>query len=106
MKQLLASSLLIAVLFSSCKKDDVTCNGSTPTYNSTVKQILDSKCMSCHGSGSSDGDYSTYSKLSPILTSGKFEEEVLTKKSMPQGSSLSSDQLSTLRCWIDNGFPQ
>lgn len=94
----------------SCNKTDlpVTCDGSTPTYDGTVKAIIDANCTSssCHGSGSSRGDYTSYSSLEGDLTNGKFTSEVLVNGSMPQGSSLSTAELVTLQCWADNNFAE
>lgn len=99
----------LGIAIVSCKKKNnftPTCDGSAPTYNSYVSGIISSKCLSCHGAGSSDGDYSTYAKLSTITTNGKFEEEVLTKQSMPQSGSISEADLNKLKCWVENGFPE
>jgi len=84
-----------------CKKtQNVTCDGSTPTYNSYVKSIVDSKCVSCHSS------YSSYNGLSGIISSGQFEKEVIINQTMPQNGSIASGDLSKLKCWIDNGYPE
>lgn len=104
------TGILVAVWLSfglgatSCKKSKkkVTpvCDGTNATYNNTVKAIVNSSCVSCHSG------YSTYSGLSTITTNGKFTQHVLTNQDMPQGSSLSSDQLNKIQCWVNNGYPQ
>ena len=104
------TGILVAVWLSfglgatSCKKSKkkVTpvCDGTNATYNNTVKVIVNSSCVSCHSG------YSTYSGLSTITTNGKFTQHVLTNQDMPQGSSLSSDQLNKIQCWVNNGYPQ
>jgi hypothetical protein len=102
-------ALLSGLLIFSCKKKNKftpTCDGSAPTYTSYVSGIISSKCLSCHGSGSADGDYSTYAKLSAITTNGKFEKEVLTNQTMPKGSTLSEADMNKLKCWVENGFPE
>ncbi len=106
MKSTIISLLFIATFVLSCKKDEVKCDGSTPTYATDIKPILDNNCMGCHDAGGSNTDYSTYSKLTPVLNNGKFESEVITRQSMPRGSSLTASQLSKIKCWIENGFPQ
>ena len=100
---------LTLVAMSSCKKKttfEPVCDGSTPTYDGYVSGIISSKCSGCHGSGSSDGDYSTYSGLSTITSNGKFEKEVLTDQSMPSNGSISESDLNKLKCWVENGFPE
>lgn len=106
MKLTIAAISIVLILVASCKKDAVKCDGSTPTYATDIKPILDNNCMGCHDAGGSNTDYSTYSKLTPVLNNGKFESEVITRQSMPRGSSLTAAQLSKIKCWIENGFPQ
>lgn len=93
-----------------CKKNSnkhvAVCDGSSPTYTSTVSAIISSNCSGCHGPGSNDGDFSTYAKLSTVTSNGKFENEVLTNQSMPQSSPLPDADLDKLKCWIENGFPE
>lgn len=97
---LLTAFLLSSLLIACRKTEKVSCDGSAPTYNSFVKNLVDSKCVSCHSS------YSTYQGLSSITSDGKFEKEVLINQTMPDGATLTQDDLSKLQCWVDNGFPQ
>lgn len=94
---------LTVVTLAACKKNQkvsVSCDGSTPTYNSYVKGIINSNCINCHSG------YSTYSGLSTITSNGKFEKEVLVNQTMPDGGSLTQDELNKLQCWVNNGFPE
>lgn len=96
---LFASVLIIGA----CKKQTSftpVCDGSSPTYDANIKAIIDQSCVSCHG------NYSSYSGLSSDLSNGKFEKEVLTKQTMPQSGSLTEAQLNTVKCWVENGFPE
>jgi hypothetical protein len=103
--------LIVSLSFffvSSCKKDKdqekltPQCDGSSPTYQSTIKSIIDSKCASpnCHPG------YSTYDGIQSDLLDGSFSREVLTDQTMPKNSSLSQDQLNKIQCWVNNGFPE
>ncbi|MFN5621384.1 MAG: hypothetical protein ACK478_08785 [Flavobacteriales bacterium] len=91
-----------------CKKEKdsgkltPTCDGSNPTYNGAIKSILDSRC----GSASCHPNYTSYQGLSGILQSGDFKREVLTNQTMPEGSSLTQEQINKIQCWVDNGFPE
>jgi hypothetical protein len=95
-------------LIASCKKDDdsgkltPSCDGSHPTYQSQIKSIIDARCASsnCHP------NYSTYDGLLPDLEGGDFRREVLVNQSMPQGSSLTQDQINKIQCWVNDGFPE
>lgn len=92
---------LTIITLVACKKTtSVTCDGSTPTYDSFVKNIIDSKCVSCHSG------YSSYDGLSGIISSGKFEKRVIIEQDMPQNGTISSGDLSKLKCWVDNGYPE
>lgn len=92
---------LTAVSMVACKKNQkVTCDGSAPTYDSYVQSVVNSNCISCHS------NYSTYSGLSSVTSNGKFEKEVLVNRTMPEGGSLTQDELNKLQCWVENGFPE
>lgn len=101
---LLALGLSISLGASGCKKSKkkVTpvCDGTNATYNNTVKAIVNSSCVSCHS------NYSSYSGLSTITGNGQFAQHVLTDQDMPKSSSLTSDQLNKIQCWVNNGYPQ
>ena len=104
---LLISSLLLLAI--SCNKKDAfvaVCDGSNPTYDANVQTIIQQNCIQCHGSGSSNGDFSTYAGLSSVTTNGKFEKEVLTDQTMPQSGPLSEAEQNKLKCWVENGFPE
>lgn len=107
MNKIIAFCFTIVALVA-CKKEKdngkltPNCDGSNPTYNSTIKSILDARC----GSASCHPNYTTYDGLSGILQSGDFKREVLTNQSMPEGSSLTQEQINTIQCWADNGFPE
>lgn len=92
--------ILIASITSCKKKNNVTCDGSTPTYNSYVQGIVNNNCIGCHS------NFGTYSGISTVTSNGKFEKEVLIDQRMPKGGSLSEDELSKLQCWVQNGFPE
>lgn len=107
MKKIFAISVLLLSLWA-CKKEKdegkltPVCDGSNPTYDNTIKSILDSRC----GSTSCHPNYTSYEGLSDILQNGEFRREVLTNQSMPQGSSLTQEQINKIQCWVDNGFPE
>ncbi len=94
--------LLISVIYSCKKKNAPKCDGTSSNYNSNIKSIINSSCTSsgCHPT------YSTYLGLKSILDNGTFKQQVITSKSMPKNSSLTSSQLNQIQCWIDAGYPE
>lgn len=99
---------LFGLLIGSCRKEKEsgkltpTCDGSHPTYQSEIKSIIDSRCATsnCHP------NFNTYEGLQPELEGGDFRREVLENQSMPQGSSLTQDQINTIQCWVNDGYPE
>lgn len=95
-----------AITIAACQKQDTTCDGSTRTYDADIKAILDANCNSCHSPSGNRADYSSYSKITPILNSGLFSRRVLENQDMPQFSTLSQADLVKIQCWADNGYPE
>lgn len=92
---LVISGLLL--LGTSCKKKEVVCDGSSPTYTSEIKGIIDASCVSCHS------EYSTYAGVKASVNNGSFESEVISKQTMPRDGKLSESQLSKIKCWLEQG---
>ncbi|MFM9985329.1 MAG: hypothetical protein ACKVOK_08870 [Flavobacteriales bacterium] len=100
--------LVVVAIAGACKKKP-QCDGSNPTYTSSIKSIIDGNCNSsgCHNSGSGNGVFTTYTGLKPYLDNGSFKRSVLEDQTMPEGSAkLSKDELNKLQCWSENGFPE
>lgn len=101
--------LLLTIVSCSKEKDKPECDGSSPTYDAQIKAIVDGSCLGsgCHGAGSGNGDFTTYSKLNPFLQNGSFEREVLIDQTMPRGSgTLTASELSKLQCWVEDAHPE
>lgn len=105
-----ASILILSfLLLTGCKKDDD--NGEceiSPTYNGSVKVIIDNSCAisGCHNNaGTAPGNFLSYQGLSGITMNGKFRNRVLVVKDMPALGQLSEADFEILRCWADNGYP-
>ncbi len=99
----ISSCILIIFIIYSCKKKKVPkCDGTSSTYNSNIKSIINNSCTGsgCHPS------YSTYLGLKSVLDNGTFKQQVISNKSMPKNSSLSTDQLNKIQCWVDAGYPE
>lgn len=107
MKKLLSIAAFLLFL-AACKKDNnggklsPSCDGSHPTYDASIKAIIDSRC----GSASCHPNYTSYSGISSIVQNGQFKRDVLTNQTMPQGSSLTQDQINKIQCWVNDGYPE
>lgn len=105
------SVLTLLILMESCKKekkeDVIDCSGVSPSYNSDVMPIINANCLSsgCHNTGSSNGDYTSYSGLKAVASSGTLESRVVTNKTMPATSPLSLEDRKKIKCWINSGSP-
>ncbi|MCB9195214.1 MAG: hypothetical protein H6598_03230 [Flavobacteriales bacterium] len=101
MKKLLVFGGTVALLATtSCNKNQVTCDGSTRTYDADIKTIVDASCVSCHS------NYSTYSGVKASVDNGSFEREVISKQTMPEGGKLSDADLTKIKCWLEQGAPE
>jgi len=108
MKFFLVCILCCMGLLVSCKKDTDSgkltpaCDGSHPTYQSDIKNIIDSRCTSsgCHP------DFASYEGLFPKLQGGDFEREVLVNQTMPDGAPLTQEQINKIQCWVNDGYPE
>ncbi len=103
--------LIFLALSAGCKTNGperVACDGSSPTWNGQVLDIIANSCWSssCHGTGASSGDYTTYAGIKPDLLNGKFEQQVLESRNMPRGEVFPDSTLAKLQCWLANGFPE
>jgi hypothetical protein len=110
MRLYLFVALIAFIILGACKKNKskIECDGSNPSYNSAISSIISSSCLnsSCHGSGSSNPNFTSYANLQPYLANGKFKKKVLDERSMPKNGSLTDEQLTKIQCWADNNYPE
>ncbi|MGE5085924.1 MAG: c-type cytochrome [Bacillota bacterium] len=98
---------------------DTSSDGGTTVDNSkflAAKAVIDSNCLSCHGSGSSLGDFSNMTELNMINKGMVVAKAPLSSplyyrlqgsqgggnKNMPQGGSISAAQVQAVYDWIAN----
>ncbi len=79
--------------------------GTTPTYSQHVKPILDSRCVSCHGSGFAAAgiELHTYSAASQNAAASLVS---IDAGRMPTSGSLSTADVELIRDWINGGRPE
>ncbi len=75
----------------------------TVLYSTDIKAIVDANCISCHGAGYASGDFTTITDLKVDVDNGKLRNRVVVLQDMPQGSSLTTEEIKLIDCWISNG---
>lgn len=73
------------------------------TYTQDIKPLIDTYCVGCHSSGFSSGDLVSHAEVKLKVDNGSLLKEVVTNRTMPQGTSLSEQEIQKFKCWIENG---
>lgn len=104
--------MVILTSFVGCKKKkemkeilNANCSGVPASYNSDLKPLVNASCMGsgCHGTGSSNGDFTTYAGIKNKSDNGSLFSRVVKNGTMPPAGALTKDQRIAFKCWIDNG---
>lgn len=113
--------LLGAFFISACKKDktvpyNVASGECTDviSYTTDIRPIIEASCKTGIGPGTGchDAWIDNYDPIKSYLVSGKWQTAVLIDKTMPKIpnsfgiDSLSPADFKTMKCWIDQGYPQ
>jgi len=119
------------LLTASCTNDELpaptvseACDTLMPTYDITVKAIIDESCAysGCHdGAGIGPGNYNSYGGVLPSLEGGSFRARVLntaddnpllmppkltTYPGLVQKEGLTEEEIQILECWLNQDFPE
>ena len=73
---------------------------ATVTFSLNVKPIIEANCIQCHGSSGQFPELTTYNSISANAALVKAET---VSRRMPQGNTLTNDEINTISCWVDNG---
>lgn len=75
---------------------------SSVSFSGFIKPLIDANCTSssCHGSGASQPKFLTFNE---IKTKAAAIKTRTGNKTMPQGSTLTDDQIKQIACWVDEG---
>jgi len=105
-KFILAAGILL--LFFACSKSSTSftaeCDG-TKSYATDVSPVIQSYCATrsgCHGSGSTNGP-GALTSYAQVYSARNAIRTAVTNGTMPQNSSLSTEQKNSIICWIDSG---
>ena len=110
MKKLLIITVILALLFACTKSantvtSSVDCSGTAKSFSTNVNPIIQSSCATgsnCHGSHSNNGpgELLTYSEINS--TRSQIRSAIISG-AMPKNGSLTTSEINTIICWIDNG---
>jgi len=96
------------MFYGACSTNDVTtsitCGGTAVTFTE-ANGVIQSSCTTnsgCHGAGSTrgPGPLLTYTQ---IFSARNQIKTSVSNGSMPEAGRLSTDQKSTIICWVENG---
>jgi mono/diheme cytochrome c family protein len=107
------------VVFTSCTTDSISdltepTNLNEVTYTSSVKSIIDSNCIVCHGDIPTNGapmSLTTYENVKEAVLNRNLLDRISrtegTSGAMPLGGPrLPQNDINAITTWIDNNFPQ
>ena len=115
MKLSITITFLVLIIVVACSKksgssdggginNTVDCSIVPKSFSTNVQPITSTRCAvsGCHDAGSNNGPgpLTTYQQ---IFNARSLIRSAVSTKLMPQGSSLTQDQINTITCWIDNG---
>jgi mono/diheme cytochrome c family protein len=119
MKLKITLTLSIFILLTSCSNNsqsDLTVNNipSTITYTNTIKSIMDTNCISCHGTTPSNGagtSLKTYQNVKDAVLNNSLIEKISKAQGssgmMPFGGTrLNQTKIDEVINWKNNGFAQ
>lgn len=100
--------IMTAIVFSACLnnveepliENPIEDFCKTRSFSLHVKTIIDNNCVQCHGQGGNSPNLTTYNGISSNANS--IKSEVVSRR-MPQGNSLSQEEIQTISCWVDEG---
>ncbi|MEM9819713.1 MAG: hypothetical protein AAF985_01520 [Bacteroidota bacterium] len=107
--------MLLFLLLLACTNDKLPepqTGGCDPAlvYDGAIKPIINNSCAlsGCHdASGGGPGNFLTYEGMLGSLNNGAIETRVVVQRDMPiPPGELSAEDLETIRCWLDAGFPE
>jgi len=88
------------------------CDSLQVTYNSTMKPLIDLHCASstgCHGSLSSNGDFTSYASIDASGRKSQIGFVVTTldiSQVMPLGNPLPDSVQQVFQCWANALYPE
>ncbi|MBS1949568.1 MAG: hypothetical protein JST37_01055 [Bacteroidetes bacterium] len=70
------------------------------SYSNQIVPIINSSCISCHGSGSQNGDWTKYTN---VKAHSALIKTYTANGTMPVNGSLTTEQIALIGCWVNDG---
>ena len=116
-KTILLSAILLTFIFGACSNDsddDMTPPPPPPpppnnvTYANTVKAIIDSNCINCHGNPPTNNAPMSLTTFDDVKNSVQSRSLIvrIENGTMPPSGSLSTSQIQAIKDWQTGGFLQ
>jgi mono/diheme cytochrome c family protein len=90
--------------------DCIGCDDTQFTWSGTIKPLLDTKCIGCHGSTSVDGSLATHAAVVGFVSTGQLMGSIMhdpNYAAMPKnGAKLSDCEIEACRKWVEAGYPE
>ncbi len=86
----------------------LNCATVSYTYSAEVGPIVAQYCATsgCHDANTHAGNVTLTNFAEASASLARINQRVVIDRTMPPSERLTSDQISTIRCWIANGAPQ
>ena len=119
MNKLFVFLILSVFGFFSCLKEKTptpTDCGFVVSYTNDIRPIIENSCKTQTGPGTGchDAWIDNYSSITVTVEDGRWANEVITLKTMPQFpesiawgiDSLTAEEIQLMSCWIEQGYPE
>ena len=75
------------------------------SFLENIQPLVNLKCAvsGCHVQGFQPGDFTNYEVIKEKVTEGKLQRMVFELGIMPPVNKLSAEEMSLLKCWVENG---
>lgn len=72
------------------------------SFATDIKPIVDNNCIGCH-SGGVGGQFPNLTTYTSIKNNSQSFLQEITSKRMPQGGSLTTQEIELVKSWVDSG---
>ncbi|KQM66336.1 hypothetical protein ASE74_07955 [Pedobacter sp. Leaf216] len=76
------------------------------TYTNFVGALLETKCGRCHGPNGSLKSIWLFNGLASVKSDARVANSILVTKTMPKGSTLTTNERDLLQAWFDKNMPE